>query len=86
MTIEQLRTAVNVDGVSDVILKGEGADFQVHIALRNGGTSVLSTARSSAPRTFSNPATAFNALLDAGITQCRIEASAWNPRAANNAR
>lgn len=36
MTLEQLRTASESGGVSDVTLKGQGSTFLIHIATRSG--------------------------------------------------
>jgi hypothetical protein len=79
MTLEQLRTAREAGGITDVILKGLGGEFYVHIATRNGSSAVLATARSTKPRRFGNPAAALNVLREVGITIGQFDASEWNP-------
>ncbi|AZG10681.1 hypothetical protein EGT29_23950 [Pigmentiphaga sp. H8] len=81
MTLEQLRTVSEVGGVTDVTLKGQGGAFLVQISTRNGSDAVLTKARSSEPRRFSNPAAALNVLRIAGITMGRFDASEWDPAA-----
>jgi hypothetical protein len=79
MTLEQLRTAKEIDGVAGVTLVGQGGAFFVEIVTRNGPTVVLAKARSSEPRRFGNPAAALNVLRDIGITIGQFDASEWNP-------
>ncbi len=79
MTIEQLRAASNVGGVSGVTLKGQGGAFLVQIATRSGSGAVLSKARSTEPRRFGNPLSALNVLRDIGITVGQFDASDYDP-------
>jgi hypothetical protein len=79
MTLEQLRAARNIGGVTGVTLKGQGGAFFVQIATRSGVNAVLAKARSSEPRRFGNPAAALNVLRDVGITNGQFDASEWNP-------
>jgi hypothetical protein len=79
MTIEQLRAASNAGGVEGVTLKGQGGVFLVQIATRSGAAALLAKARSTEPRRFGNPLSAFNILRDVGITIGRFDASDWNP-------
>lgn len=79
MTIEQLRIASNVGGVSSVTLKGQGGAFLVQIATSSGSDAVLSKARSSEPRRFGNLLSALNVLRDIGITVGQFDASEYDP-------
>lgn len=79
MTLEQLRTASESGGVSDVTLKGQGSTFLIHIATRSGTGAVLAKARSSEPRRFASIAAALNVLRDVGITIGKFDAREWDP-------
>ena len=73
MTLEQLRTASESGGVSDVTLKGQGSTFLIHIATRSGTGAVLAKARSSEPRRFASIAAALNVLRG------KFDAREWDP-------
>lgn len=78
MTIEQLRAASSVGGVSGVTLKGRGGTFLVQIATRSGAGAVLSKARSTEPRCFGNPLAALKVLRDIGITAGQFDVSGYD--------
>lgn len=80
MTLEQLRTAHEAGGVSEVTLRAQGGAFLVQVATRSGADAVLCRARTREPRRFGNLAAALNALRGIGISSGRFEASAWDPR------
>ena len=79
MTIEQLRTAHDAGGISDVLLKGTGSAFVVEIQTRAGKAAILSKARSREARHFGSPTAALNVLRGIGIMDGRFDAHEWKP-------
>ena len=79
MTIEQLRAASDAGGVAGVTVKGQGGAFLVQINTRSGAAALLAKARSTEPRRFGNPASAFSVLRGVGITHGEFDAAEWNP-------
>jgi hypothetical protein len=78
LTFEQLRSATVAGGVSGVTVKAQGGGFFVQIATRNGD-AILTKARSTELRCFSNPFQAITLLHGIGITNGTYDVSQYDP-------
>ena len=80
LTLNQLRTVANTDGILSVAVKAEGGIFFVNIVLRTG-QALLAKARSTEPRKFRNPFQAMNLLREIGIVTGSYDMSQYSPEA-----
>ncbi|PRC94609.1 hypothetical protein [Solimicrobium silvestre] len=85
LTLEQLRATHEAGGITGVTIKAQGGDFLVRFVTRNGD-AVLTKARSTEPRYFSNPLQAINLLKGVGIMIGTFDVSLWNPLQKNTSR
>lgn len=78
LTLEQLRATTNAGGVASVTVRAQGGGFFVQIATRSG-EAILTKARSTEARCFSNLLQAITVLRDLGITNGSFDVSQYNP-------
>lgn len=77
--LEQLKAATLSGGVTDIILRGDGAAFVVNIQTQRGD-AVMVTSRKQ-PRRFADPRKALQVLRGLGWLACRVDLNAWQPEA-----
>lgn len=76
LTLQQLRTAVDVGDLS-IVVKAEGSVFFIQI-ITPKTTAILAKARSTEPRSFGNPFQAMALLHEVGITQGTYDMSEYS--------
>ena len=79
LSLDQLRAATRVGGVTSVTLRADGGTFVVAVVTRNADDGLLVTTRTRQARRFRDLRKALLLLREIGITSVQVDATEWNP-------
>ena len=85
LTLEQFRAIVTSGGVESVVLKAQGAAFEIQAITRRGEATLVDT-RKKLPRLFGDPRQALLLLRELGIGKASVDTEAWRPEQADAVR
>jgi hypothetical protein len=79
LSLDQLRAATRVGGVTSVTLRAEGGTFVVAVGTRSGEEGFLVATRTRQARHFRDLRKALLLLREIGITTVQVDATDWKP-------
>lgn len=82
LTLEQFRATVESGGIVSVVLKAQGAGFEIQAETRRGDATLVDT-RKKMPRLFGDPRKALALLREMGIWKAVVDTEAWQPEQAD---